>query len=59
MKRRQQVPKPRVSPDMSNAEAFVVTVAGAAPTVPSLARERWFGRGLGPGQRHRMGRLGT
>ena len=38
MKRRQQVLKPRGSPDMSNAEAFVVTDAGAASTVPILAR---------------------
>ena len=38
LKRRQQVLKPRGSPDMSNAEAFVVTDAGAASTVPSLAR---------------------
>ena len=38
MKRRQQVLKPRGSPDMSNAEAFVVTDAGAASTVPSYAR---------------------
>jgi hypothetical protein len=30
--------KPRGSPDMSNAEAFVVTDAGAASTVPILAR---------------------
>jgi hypothetical protein len=38
LKRRQQVLKPRGSPDMSNAEAFVVTDAGAASTTPSLAR---------------------
>ena len=59
LKRRQQVLKPRSSPDMSNAEAFVLAAAGAASTRPSLARERRFGRGLGPGQRHRMGRLRT
>src|SRR5437867_10844662 len=49
LKRRQQVLKPRGSPDMSNAEAFVLTAAGAASTRPALARERRFGRGLGPG----------
>lgn len=38
LKRRQQVLKPRGSPDMSNAEAFAVMDAGATSTLPLLAR---------------------
>ena len=60
MKRRQQVLKPRGSPDM------VVTLKpslsaewGQYRRDRPLARDCRFGRGFEPGQRHRMDRLGT
>ena len=60
LKRRQQVLKPRGSLDIyMTLEPLLSQQQGQHLTRPLLAMERRSGRGLGTGQRHRMGRLGT
>ena len=60
LKRRQQVLKPRGSLDIyMTPEPLLSQQQGQYLTRPLLAMERRSGRGLGTGQRHRMGRLGT
>jgi len=60
LKRRQQVLKPRYSPEISETlKPSLLKKRGQHRRTRQWARERRFGRGLGPRQRHRMDRLGT
>jgi len=60
LKRRQQVLKPRDSPDIPvTLKPSLSKERGQHRRTRQEARDRRFGRGPGPGQRHRMDRLGT